>query len=301
MKSKEYDMNDKALIWNWVVSDNIDQVALTFEQPVGLCLDLLATIDSEPVLVQFMQKCPECCITALIRSTLLTREQMPALAEQLLGLFFQPCWYTIGDSPFVLADGISEMITSLYIILQAKAREQGFTGVYMISRDGRPVESPGSNQQIAGTGVVGLATASHAPDYTSLLDQWLTSFSHHEPMPIFILVEELAGASQVDELLSSQDALYQQEKVKMALWIFHSGTIIAKQDRELGSFEIREENNRRYLEFQKQDLSKVLAFYRNEYEVLPGWFKKLGHLVKVITGKRTFKSLYNDHVKKYKD
>jgi hypothetical protein len=41
-------------------------------------------------------------------------------------------------------------------------------------------------------------------------------------------------------------------------------------------------------------------FYNNEYEVLPKWYKRLGHLIKVMTGKRNLRSLFNDQVKKYK-
>jgi len=42
-------------------------------------------------------------------------------------------------------------------------------------------------------------------------------------------------------------------------------------------------------------------YYRHEYENLPLWYKRFGHIIKVITGKRTFGSLFNDSVKKYKD
>ena len=41
-------------------------------------------------------------------------------------------------------------------------------------------------------------------------------------------------------------------------------------------------------------------YYNNEYEVLPTWYKRFGHILKVITGKRTFRSLFRDDVKKYK-
>jgi hypothetical protein len=41
-------------------------------------------------------------------------------------------------------------------------------------------------------------------------------------------------------------------------------------------------------------------YYNNEYEVLPKWYKRFGHLVKVVTGRRTFRSLFRDDVKKYK-
>lgn len=38
--------------------------------------------------------------------------------------------------------------------------------------------------------------------------------------------------------------------------------------------------------------SEILEWYKKEYELLPMWYKKLGHLIKVILGKREFKSLF---------
>jgi hypothetical protein len=46
---------------------------------------------------------------------------------------------------------------------------------------------------------------------------------------------------------------------------------------------------------------KIKKFYYQEYEILPLWYKRIGHIIKVIMGKRTFRSLFNDNVKKYKD
>jgi hypothetical protein len=42
----------------------------------------------------------------------------------------------------------------------------------------------------------------------------------------------------------------------------------------------------------------IKQWYHQEYETLPLWFKRLGHVVKVLMGKRTFKSLFSDHVKR---
>ncbi|HTL08670.1 MAG TPA: hypothetical protein VL307_10450, partial [Chitinophagaceae bacterium] len=35
-------------------------------------------------------------------------------------------------------------------------------------------------------------------------------------------------------------------------------------------------------------------YYNNEYEILPTWFKRLGQIIKVIMGKRRFRSLFTD-------
>lgn len=45
---------------------------------------------------------------------------------------------------------------------------------------------------------------------------------------------------------------------------------------------------------------ELQKYYDHEYEILPKWYKRFGHVLKVMTGKRTFRSLFNDDVKKYK-
>ena len=49
------------------------------------------------------------------------------------------------------------------------------------------------------------------------------------------------------------------------------------------------------------EVNYILHFYRNEYEILPLWYKRFGHILKVIAGKRSFRSLYDKTAKKYKD
>jgi hypothetical protein len=62
------------------------------------------------------------------------------------------------------------------------------------------------------------------------------------------------------------------------------------------------ENYKTYLQLihSQDEAGKINAFYHNEYEVLPLWFKRLGHVIKVVMGKRTFTSLYDKGKKKYR-
>lgn len=50
----------------------------------------------------------------------------------------------------------------------------------------------------------------------------------------------------------------------------------------------------------KKKIDEIAEFYNNEYEILPLWYKRFGHIIKVLSGKRSFRSLFNDNVKKYK-
>jgi hypothetical protein len=47
----------------------------------------------------------------------------------------------------------------------------------------------------------------------------------------------------------------------------------------------------------KDDYESLFEYYHKEYEVLPIWFKRLGHIIKVLTGHRKFKSLISDEAK----
>ena len=63
------------------------------------------------------------------------------------------------------------------------------------------------------------------------------------------------------------------------------------------------DNQYLYAELLRSDhqAKEIQDFYNREYESLPLWYKRLGHIVKVLSGKRTFRSLFRDDVKKYKD
>jgi hypothetical protein len=50
----------------------------------------------------------------------------------------------------------------------------------------------------------------------------------------------------------------------------------------------------------KDDYENLFKWYHNEYEILPLWYKRFGHILKVLMGKRSFRSLFSDDVKKYK-
>ncbi|HTI07080.1 MAG TPA: hypothetical protein VL832_00955 [Puia sp.] len=49
----------------------------------------------------------------------------------------------------------------------------------------------------------------------------------------------------------------------------------------------------------KKDYHRLFKWYHKEYEVLPLWYKRFGHLIKVFMGQRSFKSLFNGSERKY--
>jgi hypothetical protein len=77
--------------------------------------------------------------------------------------------------------------------------------------------------------------------------------------------------------------------------------LIEKYKKELDVKVSAEKNTQLYLSMQKKQTADNVEWYHHEYEILPTWYKRIGHIIKVLTGRRTFRSLFSDKAKKYKD
>lgn len=81
------------------------------------------------------------------------------------------------------------------------------------------------------------------------------------------------------------------------------GKEISTLRRKIANTETELSHQKQYSDILRSDHStkELQDYYNHEYEILPVWYKRFGHILKVITGKRTFRSLFRDDVKKYKD
>lgn len=89
--------------------------------------------------------------------------------------------------------------------------------------------------------------------------------------------------------------------------LIHTNSTLKKElqalKRKQASTEAELNYQKQYVEVLRSDhaTKELQDYYKNEYEILPMWYKRFGHILKVLTGKRTFQSLFSDNVKKYKD
>ncbi len=72
--------------------------------------------------------------------------------------------------------------------------------------------------------------------------------------------------------------------------------LLQEQLDSLSSYQLHQSSDSRY----KRQITELLNFYKNEYEILPIWYKRFGHIIKVLTGKRTFRSLFDKKTPKYR-
>ncbi|MES1222093.1 MAG: hypothetical protein ABUT20_41745, partial [Bacteroidota bacterium] len=105
----------------------------------------------------------------------------------------------------------------------------------------------------------------------------------------------------LNDLAVLQNELIGKEEYKIADALYQKQQLLEETNHQLHLKTINEKNLRFYLTMQKKERTDSLKWYYYEYEILPTWFKQIGHIIKVIMGKRSFKSLFKDNVKKYKD
>lgn len=63
-------------------------------------------------------------------------------------------------------------------------------------------------------------------------------------------------------------------------------------ERKIGALTMESESKDKKIVHLEEKCSEIDSWYQKEYEVLPMWYKKFGHIVKVINGRRTMRSLF---------
>ena len=141
-----------------------------------------------------------------------------------------------------------------------------------------------------------------------------TIFSINDPQnnadiftPTIISFEEkMTGMKKFGEL-TGKIILFQKNQMEPAVWralleCYEESRFLKV---ELGLWEKRALLYHDFLTLsksvQEREYFDVLNWYHAEYESLPLWYKRVGHIIKVLKGKRTFRSLFSDNVKKHKN
>ena len=215
---------------------------------------------------------------------------------------FLPSCLRIDDQPVILLTGGSpELLEHASGSLKAYLGLQGLGGC-LIYRLLLP-KLPGHEHLQPGPGISPLfespeALANH---YTTLFteDRYYRNDLFFYSSSPEILRTALQALHQIE------NKLRQDFPVRMTL--IRENQQLEKELRALfrkqASTEMELNHHRQYVEVLRSNhaTKELQDYYTREYEILPLWFKRLGHLVKVLTGKRTFRSLFRDDVKKYKD
>ncbi|MEP6746304.1 MAG: hypothetical protein ABJB86_01190 [Bacteroidota bacterium] len=286
------------LFSKWIVADLKDYQELN-KLPVrpGLCVEFLYDEDSMPGMYQHVQEIIDPNgFTILLSDNSISEMNTDTVLNSIITLFFQPSFYIVNKAPVIFTTAtVNIHFNEMLKKLKEKCLLQGFADVIIV----QPINNTDSQ---------------HACFYyidgrnfnlNSILENPINDYlkSRNFFPPHFVIFGDTISNKLVQyetilnqELLASKTVNY-----KIATEIYYLQMKIQHFGHKLSQQNINEDNLRIYLEIQKKDLSKALDWYHYEYEILPIWYKQFGHIVKVIMGKRSFRSLFSDNVKKYKD
>lgn len=264
------------------------------QQPVKTTADATLVLAIDPADKNELSSCfqaaeqyisnPFCLLLTL--QAIVTPEQATAL----MAFFFFPNYHKPEVVPQIFVTGNNaDLVATSIEILQQSAKAQAFSAIGVM---------PATT----------LANSFAAQDTSTIMEAYKTRLL--APVmtteAIFIKIAREEEIAAVEQLLSTEETLFEQQ---------HAGLFtLKKQNRQLqqqvqqlgflyqaAQQEIRNQVSHNQILRSSSQATALQNYYNNEYEVLPLWYKRLGHIVKVLMGKRSFKSLYSDSSKKYRD
>ena len=230
----------------------------------------------------------------------LEKKERELFISNLTRLLFQPSYYKKNNSPFIvdLAEQEHEC-QELWSEINARLLAQGIQDLKIItSRKTVYCAKTPFYMEL----VMNLSSF----NYESFFEQWadlVTQTANAEYPFIFIEpIDLLSTAEYIDFINSKENDFSMRSKTyALSLLMCKLNEKEIQKNKELNNFATDNKNQSDFLRIQKTQSQEILTWYHNEYEILPLWYKRFGHIIKVIMGKRSFKSLYKDNVKKYKD
>ncbi len=226
----------------------------------------------------------------------LAQEANDSYIESIISLFFQPSYFLANDAPVVFLSDKTSYHTGFFEKLSQKCRNQGLSVLLLQTNNGKSIDKPGD--QFA------YEVTSSDINYDAIIKNWLTQYLEDKhPREIhFLFGKSEPGLTGIlDEIQQKEMELHNTEHYKFANLAYQKQKLIEKYKKELDVLVSAERDTQLYLSMQKKQTADNVEWYHHEYEILPTWYKRLGHIIKVLMGKRTFPSLFSDKAKKYKD
>lgn len=211
-------------------------------------------------------------------------------ATDIIAFLFFSNYHKPGGVPNILVDGENMAIIKSGIEqLHKTAAEQGFSTINITLASALPLVFASTSQ----------------PVIIETYRSWLQSTTATADA-LYVNIAQPADINTIHEALKVEERLFNEQNPGL-FSLKAQNREFNKQLAQLALFnkaahqEISNQVSHNQILRSSSQATALQNYYNNEYEVLPLWFKRLGHVVKALMGKRSFKSLYSNKVKKYKD
>ncbi len=209
----------------------------------------------------------------------------------LFAYFFSPLYYKINGNPSIF---LSESYTEhLYFQkIQTECKLQGYNKLYFFT--------------VRNNETIYLTSDTYDYNTKKIIQKikicilsWLKNNDWEDEIyPPHIILKHPKGFIDQSEIISLEKILIKhvfQNKLYRGL----EALFLEKKEKKMLKQKIKrlkEDNTnlKSYLSSQSTNSIELLNWYEKQYEVLPLWYKRFGHILKVLMGKRTLQSLFKD-------
>ncbi|MEO5562808.1 MAG: hypothetical protein ABIR18_05215 [Chitinophagaceae bacterium] len=282
----------------WLVTDSIEKKRIP-GNATGLCLSIPGEVRDTNHLIRSIQTDISTTPFSILLSGNDFKEPKTneALIEIIITIFFQPCYYMSDYHPVIFLSDKSATVSGFLEQLNEKAKKQGLRDILILE----PASWKNTSNSFASFSywITDITT-----DYTGLVKKWFEQNlrkSNFGEIHLLVPEKENPALAILDDLRKKEEAISGTEIYVMASVLYEKEKLIEEYRHKLLLKTISEKDMQIYLSVQKEERKTGLNWYYHEYEVLPRWYKQFGHVIKVIMGNRSFKSLFSDSVKKHKD
>lgn len=278
------------LINKWLVTTN--ELPSGSQREVGHCLELTHQLLENIVLYRTVRQKLFTTPLALLLSKSPPEFSTPHGIEKIIGFFFHPSYCMVNHEPLVfIAASPSIELNRVIESINKAAIKQGFSGVRFAVIDDKKNNTSTKALTVSDVGM----------NLHDEVANWMQQVkSGNDLSELHLLIPE-RDEQRLSFLADEEAKLRSNSDYQLVEAVYKKQQQLEQYRYQLSMKEISEKNTKLYLSIQKQERANGLEWYYYEYEILPLWYKRFGHVIKVLQGKRSFKSLFNDDVKKYKD
>ena len=285
------------LINNWLIVDDLHN-DLYEDWKDGLCLNLHDGIGDMSSLYKNLQKQTfSNPFTILISGkNFSVQNANDSYIEKMITFLFQPSYYLDNYRPLIFLDDKTFGHFEFVERITEKCKRQALDILPLKIKDSEYIDNSINNSAyyVTTTGI----------NFELIVDTWLKQYLANTDageMHFLFSKKENGFAEILDKAHENEIALHETEHYKFANIAYQKQKLLDEYKHQLDLKIALENDLRFYLAVQKKQTADNVEWYQHEYEILPVLYKRLGHIIKVIMGKRTFRSLFNDNIKKYKD
>jgi hypothetical protein len=211
-------------------------------------------------------------------------------ANNIIAFFFFSNYHKPGGTPQIIVEGENGPALQAAIeLLQQSAQAQAFPVV----------------QIIAATTIQNIYGSDEKQAITVIYKGWLQSPAISSDI-LYINVLQQSALEIINQALEAEETRFGQQNAGLFM-LKKQNRQMQKQLQQMELFcqaaqqEISNQVSHNQILRSASQATALQNYYNSEYEVLPLWYKRLGHIIKVIIGKRSFRSLFSDKVKKYRN